>query len=273
VHAPGAYAEQVIVEESLMMAAPNGLSAELTALAEPMAIAWHAVARGDVARKDSAVVVGCGPVGLAVISVLRAQGVRSVVASDPSPGRRELALACGATEVVDPSADDPFAGSAGKGALRTMPELAELGVSTMERLTRLPVPWHRVLGLVDALGLGPKRPVVFECVGMPGMLDGLIATAPLSTRVVVVGVCIQPDSIRPALANNKEIDLRFVVGYSPKEFRAALHALAGGSLRAEPIVTGTIGLAGVEDAFDALAKPMHHAKVLIDPSSAVTVLD
>jgi hypothetical protein len=102
----------------------------------------------------------------------------------------------------------------------------------MEKLTRLPLPWHYVMRLTEKLGAGPSRPVIFECVGVPGIIDGIIASAPLMTRIVVAGVCMQPDTIRPAMAINKEIDLRFVVGYSPLEFRDTLHLLADGKINA-----------------------------------------
>ena len=102
---------------------------------------------------------------------------------------------------------------------------------------------------------------------MPGVLDGVIASAPLFSRVIGVGVCMGADRIRPSMAINKEIDLRFVVGYSPLEFRDTLHMLADGKLDAAPLLTGTVGLEGVAAAFDALAKPEQHAKILIDPSS------
>lgn len=111
---------------------------------------------------------------------------------------------------------------------------------------------------------------------MPGVLDGVLAEAPLHTRIVVVRVCTGHDPIRPALALNKEIDLRFVVGYTPLEFRDTLHALAEGTIDASAIVTGRVGLAGVPDAFTALADPETHAKVLIDPSTdadQVTIVD
>ena len=84
-HAPGAYAEQMLVEESLMMPVPSGLGADVAVLTEPLAVAWHAVRRGEVRRRTVAVVVGCGPIGLAVILLLKARGVRTVVASDYSP--------------------------------------------------------------------------------------------------------------------------------------------------------------------------------------------
>jgi threonine dehydrogenase-like Zn-dependent dehydrogenase len=265
--APGAYAEQVIVEESLMFPLPNGLAPELGVLTEPMAIGWHAVRRAEIKMGDVAIVIGCGPIGLAVICMLKARGVRTIVASDFSRGRRDLATACGADVVVDPSEGSPYEAFGDRGHLRTVPAAVELAVGTMEKLERLPVPWHHVWRVAETLGATPKRPVIFECVGVPGILDGIVASAPLFSRVVVVGVCMEPDKIRPAMAINKEIDLRFVVGYTPLEFRDTLQMLAEGKAKAAPIVTGTVGLPGVEEAFDALGDPETHAKILIDPKS------
>jgi threonine dehydrogenase-like Zn-dependent dehydrogenase len=264
--APGAYAEQVVVEESLTVPVPNGLSPDLAALTEPMAIGWHAVRRGEVKKRTVAIVIGCGPVGLAVISMLKASGVRNVIASDFSPGRRALATACGANVVVDPAQDSPYASSADHGHL-TMPAALDLAVGAMERIRRLPVPWWQVWRAAEKLGALPKSPVIFECVGVPGVIDTIIAGAPAFARVVVVGVCMGADRIRPAMAINKEIDLRFVLGYSPLEFRDTLRMLAEGKVDPRPLVTGEVGLAGVESAFDALGDPETHAKILIDPKS------
>ncbi|MBA3907718.1 MAG: zinc-binding dehydrogenase [Pseudonocardiales bacterium] len=265
--APGAYAEQVVVEESLMLPVPNGLSREMAALTEPMAIGWHAVRRSAVKKGDVAIVIGCGPVGLAVVSMLKARGVRTVVGSDPSPGRRTLARACGADVVVDPVETSPHDAAGDRGHVRTIPAGAELGVSTMEKLRRLPVPWQHVWRAAETLGVTPKRPVIFECVGLPGLLDEVITSAPLFSRIVVVGVCMVPDTIRPVMAINKEVDLRFVVGYTPLEFRDSLRMLADGKVDVTSIMTGTVGLPGVDAAFDALANPQIHAKILIDPAS------
>ncbi len=266
-HAPGGYAEHVVVQAALTIPVPNGLPADIAALTEPMAVAWHAVNRGGVTRKDVAVVLGCGPVGLAVIAVLKARGVRTVVASDFSAGRRALATACGADTVVDPAVESPWDASAGHGFMTTMPDEYNAGIDAMEGLAKLPVPWWTTWRALDRIGATrPKRPVVFECVGVPGMIDGILAAAPLHSRVVVVGVCMGADAIRPALAVNKELDLRFVVGYSPLEFRDTLHALADGTLDPGGIVTGRVGLAGVAGAFAGLADPGTHAKLLIDPS-------
>jgi threonine dehydrogenase-like Zn-dependent dehydrogenase len=205
-----------------------------------------------------------------VIGMLKASGVRTVVASDFSRGRRALASTMGADVVVDPAIESPYSAAAGHGHLTTGPEVFELGVSTVEKLQRLPlVPWHQVWRVADKLGAAtPKHPVVFECVGVPGVIEEIVSSAPIYSRVVVVGVCMEPDRFRPAMAINKEIDLRFVLGYTPLEFRDALHLLADGKVDAAPIITGTVGLEGVAAAFDALADPEQHAKILIDPRSS-----
>jgi threonine dehydrogenase-like Zn-dependent dehydrogenase len=97
------------------------------------------------------------------------------------------------------------------------------------------------------------------------MIDSILDSAPLFSRVVVVGVSVGPDRITPAMAINKELDLRFVIGYTPLEFRDTLHMLAEGKVDPRPLVTGTVGLDGVAGAFEALADPEAHAKILIDP--------
>jgi len=266
--APGAYAERLLVQESLMLPIPNGLAPEIAALTEPMAVGWHAVCRSEIRRRDVAIVIGCGPVGLAVIAMLKARGVRHVVASDLSAGRRALAKRCGADVVVDATEESPYAGCAAQGHLVDAPAALGLALGAMNRLRQLPAPWH-IYRAVEALGLTkPKRPIIFECVGVPGMIDKIIASAPLLSRVIVVGVCMGEDRMRPAMAINKEIDLRFVLGYTPLEFRDTLYMLAEGKVDARPLVTGTVGLAGVGSAFAALGNPEVHAKILIDPKSA-----
>jgi len=265
--ANGGYAERVLAEASLTFPVPNGLSIDIAALTEPMAVALHAVRRGEVGKRDTAIVIGCGPVGLMVICQLKALGVEAIVASDYSPARRDLARRCGADVVVDPAAESPYEKGTGKGMVTEVPELYGLALGAMGKLRRLPG-WPHLYRAADALGTaGPKRPVIFECVGVPGMIDAVLAAAPLNSRVVVVGVCMGADQLRPTMGIAKEIDLRFVFGYTPLEFYDTLHMLADGKLEARPLITGKVGLTGVAGAFAALADPERHAKILIDPSS------
>jgi threonine dehydrogenase-like Zn-dependent dehydrogenase len=271
--AAGGYAEQVLAESAMTFVVPNGLDQDTAALTEPMAVALHAVQRSDIGKRDVAIVIGCGPVGLAVICHLKAKGVGTIVASDFSPGRRALATRSGAHVVVDPTDDSPYdAATAKKGFITEAPALFELGVGSMEKLRKVPG-WAHLYRVADKLGAaGPKQAVIFECVGVPGMIDAVLSAAPLAARVVVVGLCMGEDRFRPSMAIGKEIDLRFVLGYTPLEFRDTLYMLADGKLDASALVTGTVGLDGVDAAFTALGDPERHAKILIDPrSAAVTV--
>jgi threonine dehydrogenase-like Zn-dependent dehydrogenase len=225
---PGGFAERMILMESMLVPVPNGLSSEHAALTEPMSVGIHAVARARVDAGDSAIVVGCGPVGLAVIAGLRLANVETIVAADFSPMRRALAERMGAHVVVDPAQRSGF----------------------------------------DAwLELGRLRPpAIFECVGVPGILQDIIREAPRHSRIVVVGVSMEDDLIKPMVAVVKELDIRFSFGYSPEEFAHTLHSLAEGQIEASPLITGNSGLDGVAAAFEELALPNKHAKILVEPS-------
>lgn len=268
----GAYAERVVVDELMMVEITNGLSSDEAALTEPMAIGLHAVNRSEIKKNDVAVVIGCGPVGLAVISNLKAKGVKTVIASDFSPKRRELATQCGADIVLDAATQNPYQNWLEYGHTVNLEQALNLARDGREQLGRLPIPWWQGWRLAEWLGkASPARPIVFECVGVPGIINQIIRGAPMFSRVVVVGVCMEPDTFEPTIAINKEIDLRFVVGYTPLEYRNTLLMLCEGKLNAKPLITGKVGLHGVEDAFAALANPEAHAKILVDPKSDLSI--
>jgi threonine dehydrogenase-like Zn-dependent dehydrogenase len=264
--APGAYAERLLVQESMTFAVPNGFSAETAALTEPMAVAHHAVRRSSIGKGETAVVIGCGPIGLAVILMLRARGVRHIIASDYSAARRALATRCGAQMVVDPGADSPWTSFADSKYFTSAGALAEFGLKTIEKLRAIPfLPWNKVLRAAEASGKSPRGPVVFECVGMPGVLDHIINSAPLYSRVIVVGVCMEQDAILPIMASTKEISLQFVFAYDPGEYHDTLHLMADGKVDPTPLITSTVGLDGVPAAFDTLGKAEEQAKILVAP--------
>lgn len=224
---PGGFAERMVLSEWMAVPVPEGMAAEHAALTEPVSVGIHAVARGDVKKGDTAIVIGCGPVGLAIVAGLRLAGVETIVAADFSPMRRQLAERMGAHIVVDPSDRSAFDA------------------------------WNE-LGLIDP-------PAIFECVGVPGILHGIIREAPRFSRVVVAGVSLEEDQFKPMIAIVKELDIRFSFGYSQEEFAQTLHDLADGKIEAEPLITGTAGLDGVAAAFEELGHPDKHAKILIEP--------
>lgn len=224
---PGGYAEYMVLDASMLLPVADSLATQHAAATEPMAVGLHAV-RAGAFSDEPAVIYGCGPVGLATIAALKIDGVGPIAAADFSSRRRELAGIMGADSVVDPREISP--------------------VAALERLGSFP------------------QTVLFDAVGVPGMLSQLTREAPdRGARIIVVGVCMQPDTIRPMAAIEKELSYKFVLGYTPDEFEESLHALEDGRINAAPVVTGAVGLDGVANAFDTLADPEDHCKIMVTP--------
>lgn len=242
---PGGYGERMLLLEQLLLPVPNGLATHHAALTEPMAVGAHAVACAGLTPNDVALVLGCGPIGLAVIASLKLAGVAPIIAADFSPARRALAERIGADIVVDPA----------KASAWTRWEDAANpdGIDPNDPMT--------------FLGIGPQlRPgVVFECVGVPGVMAQIFENAMRATRIVIVGVCMESDQIEPIYALQKELSVRFVLGYTPEEFAATLGHIAEGRIDVAPLVTGRVGLEGVAGMFEELRSPERHAKVVVEP--------
>ena len=224
---PGGYAERIVANEMMSIKVPNGLSPELAAMTEPLAVGVHAVEKSRIAQGDAALILGLGPVGLACIAELKMRGIGPIVGADFSPRRRALAEHLGADVVVDP---------------RDTPAIEA---------------WRKIDG---------KKPlVVFEAVGVPGMIEQAMRMAPKDARILIVGACMQEDRVHPMLGIGKEISLQFALGYSPLEFGSALTSIAEGKVDLSPLITGRVGIDDVPQAFRDLGNPEAHAKILVMP--------
>ena len=182
----GGYAEAMLLSEPLLLEVPNGLAPEHAALTEPLAVGVHAVAKANIRGGEVPLVIGCGPVGLAVIAALKIKGLHPIVAADYSPARRALAARLGADIVVDPKQSQPYA---------TWAEHAQM--SEAEKAARPPLQ-----AMLPAL----KPAIIFECVGVPGLLQQVFEGAPRDARIVVVGVCMESDKSEPMLGIMKELN-------------------------------------------------------------------
>ncbi|MBV8771371.1 MAG: zinc-binding dehydrogenase [Deltaproteobacteria bacterium] len=242
---PGGYGEYMRLTEKLLLEVPDGLSTERAALTEPMAVGYHAVQKARLGSDDVPLVIGCGPVGLAVIAALKLKNAAPIIAADFSLRRRQLAQAIGADVIVDPREQSPY---------DNWKQMA--AYSDPAKAPALP-PW------LPGPALRPA--VIFECVGVPGMIDSVMGAAPANTRLIVVGVCMQRDQIEPILGINKELNIQFVLGYSGDEFRSTLRHLADDRINCGPLITGRVGVEGVAGAFEELASPETHAKILVEP--------
>lgn len=237
----GGLAERLVLQERRLLPVSGDVPLRYAAFTEPLAVGVHAVAAADLQPGDAVLVVGCGPVGLSVIACLKAAGVGPVVAADFSPSRRALAEQIGADVVVDPAVSSPY--------------------QSWAELAGAPVPMSP---LMDS----PRRAntVVFECVGVSGILATVMDSVPPHTRIVVVGVCMQPDTITPMVGTTKELSIRFVFAYRPDEFARALDWIAGGTVDVAPLVTATLPLDAATEAFEELRQPDKHCKILLLPT-------
>lgn len=217
----GGYAERMLLSAPLLLRVPNGLDPRHAALTEPMAVGLHAVNKSAITPGEAALVIGCGPIGIAIIAALRLRGVEHIAAADFSETRRHLATTMGAHVTLDPAVGSPF----------------------------------------DTT----KPTVIFEAVGLPGIINDVMRRAPLGSRLVVAGVCMQPDTVIPLFGIAKEINVQFVNSYDHNEFAESLRAIADGSIDVSPVITGEVGLDGVGTAFDELANPDAHCKIVVTP--------
>ncbi|HEU4429475.1 MAG TPA: alcohol dehydrogenase catalytic domain-containing protein [Myxococcota bacterium] len=224
----GAYAEYVAIAAHEAVRVPDGVSTEPAALVEPLAVGLHALNASRIRRGERCLVVGAGPIGLAIALWARHFGAREVIVSERAAGRRALAERLGATRVVDPVQEDLAA--------------------ALER----------------AAPGGPD--VVFEAVGVPGLIDECVGRVRFRGRVIVAGVCVGADSITPVAGILKEAAVQFVLAYEKDDFQYTLDMLAQQRIDPAALITDRVGLAGVPAAFEELATPRGQGKVLVCPA-------
>ena len=122
--------------------------------------------------------------------------------------------------------------------------------------------------LADAAAAEPGAyDVAIECVGKPGLLDACIAATRAMGRIVIAGVCTEPDPFWSIAALMKELTIHFAVYYTPDEFRTVIEAFGSSAFEPAQLVGQTIGLSSLAQAFDLLATGSIRGKILIDPSS------
>lgn len=222
----GGYAERITMPARNVHRLPDSLDARHGALVEPLSVALHTVDRAQLQPGEPVAVLGGGPVGAAVALWLRTLGAGEVVVSDPVASRRALAESIGAA-TVDPTTDDVTA-----------------------ELRRI---------------MGGAPPLVIECVGRPGLIQQATELVALDGRVIIAGVCFEPDTIVPFTAMSKEIDLRYAFYYRARDYTTTISMIDAGRLDPLPLVTGEVSLDELPDRFEALKSPTDDCKVLIRP--------
>jgi len=224
----GAFAEYKLVPADQLLPIPKGLGLREAALTEPLAVALHSITLSSIAAGQRALVTGAGPIGALILAALRAKGVEEVVVSEPSPMRRELATALGATEVIAPEGletpTSPFA-------------IAEDSVD-----------------------------VAFECSGRGSAFEGALAKLKRAGTLVLVGTGLDqpPLNLNRILLN--ELVVTGAFNYDENGFEDALDLLASGSLPTERLIESTdVGLEELLGACQRLAAGEVGGKQLVVP--------
>lgn len=223
----GAYSEYFLLDEALLLPVPDAMPSEAAALTEPLAVGLHAVNRSDIKSDETALVVGCGPIGLAVITALKQRGVNNILAVDLQDYKLLVASEFGAIRLINSLKEDEIA-----------------------------------VGEQYAVN---SRLVIFECVGKHTLIDDFMRRAPARSKIVISGIHTTPTMINYASATIKELDLIFSYYYQPHEFEQCLQAISEGKLPWKKMLTAKIGIDEVGDVFRQLMKPNDHIKVVVEP--------
>jgi threonine dehydrogenase-like Zn-dependent dehydrogenase len=229
----GAFGEYIVVDAFWVRHVPDGLSLEHATLAEPLHVGEMHMQQSGLTIADTALVIGCGSIGLGTILAAKAAGAHVVIASEPSPKRRELAAEMGADIVVDPNEQDP---------IEVYNELLAAGKT------------------------GGGILIAYECSGRVGTLNTLTHTLPWGSRIQVVASPFGEETLIPVVAQMRQIAINFGHGPYEQAYEKVLARLASGEIDAEALITGRTGLDGVGEAFDALRNPDAHVKILVLPS-------
>lgn len=223
----GGFAPSITVAAGRVLHADPGLTDEEAAQVEPATVALHGVRRSSITPGDLVVVQGAGPIGLFVVQLARAAGAGHVLVVEPSALRRRVGLEVGASSAVGPD------------------EAAD-AVQTLSR------------------GIGAD--VVFECAGVPSLLQTAVDLARAGGVVSLISFLAQPATINAARWLAKEITVVASNAFTHDDFRRSMSFLSDGRVKAGPLHTRTVPLHHLETALQELsAGPSDDIKVLVDP--------
>jgi len=222
----GGYAEFAITRPNQCVKLPASASLADGAIIEPLAVALHGVNMSGLKAGDKILILGAGPIGLAVAFWARRKGAADIVIQDLNDFQQLRARDMGASGfVVDPA--DPVGGA--------------------ER------------------ALGGKADIVFECVGIPGLIEQAVGQVRARGTILLLGLCTKPDTFNSFAMLSKEVRLVTSAFFTRQEYEEALDVLNAGAAEPRLLVTDTISLNDTPQRFEALRKRTHDCKILIAP--------
>jgi threonine dehydrogenase-like Zn-dependent dehydrogenase len=239
--APGGFGEYFLLTEGMTQLVHSDLPDELVSIADAISVGWSYVKRADVTSKEVPLVIGCGAIGLSAVASLKRLGIGPIVAADFVASRRETARRLGADVLVDPAELSPYA------AWR------ELAYGSSE-------PVRDMMNLLDL-----PRCVVFECVGIPGVLDSIFKGCERGTRIFSAGGPPQGDHMHTIVAKRKGLSIQFGGGPSMTHWNEAFEEVCSGRLDVTPMFGYSVDLDGVPAALDDARQATGPARIIVKP--------
>jgi 2-desacetyl-2-hydroxyethyl bacteriochlorophyllide A dehydrogenase len=228
----GAFAEYTKLPASQLVRIPDGLSTRVAALAEPLAVALHAMTLARVEPSDRVLVSGAGALGLLLVAALTARGLHDVTVSEPSEARRVRAGRVGARNLLEPH---------------------ELDTPAM--------PYDTVDDPYD---------IVFECSGTPRGMEQGLAQVRRGGTLMLVGAGLTPPTFDHNRILLNELVVTGAFNWDERGFDAALAMLASGELRTEELIEpNDVPLDDLLDALLGLEKRRLVGKVLVVPTQRI----
>lgn len=222
----GAMAEYLTVPASKAHLLPYDMHWDQAVMAEPLAVAVHAVRIAGFAPGASVLVLGAGTIGLMVLQAAKALGAGEVVITDLRHDRLELARDLGADGIVDPTSTD-------------------LEVALEE-------------------AFGPDRAdVILECVGVATTARDAIHLARKGSRIVLAGVFEQEVPMNLGLVQDRELELVGTLMYADDDFATALQLLQSGDVAVDAMISHRFPLDQAAEAFAKADRREDALKVLI----------
>jgi threonine dehydrogenase-like Zn-dependent dehydrogenase len=239
---PGGFGEYFLMTEAITQVVPTDLPSELMCIADAMAVGWYYVRRANVQPDEIPLVIGCGAIGLSAIAALKRRGIGPILATDFVESRRQTALAMGADVVIDPAEISPY----GK-----WKEVAQAGPDKARELLS---------------GMTARGCVIFECVGIPGVLDSIITSCERGTRIFSAGGAPQGDHIHTMVAKNKGLNIQFGGGPMMPDWNEAFQEVAHGRLDVTPMLGRIVGLDEMPQAINEARDARGPARIVLMPS-------
>ncbi|KAK3722986.1 hypothetical protein LTR37_002132 [Vermiconidia calcicola] len=230
----GGFADEIVVNHHAVLPLPDGMSLKLGALCEPIAVAWHMVRVAGMVEGDNCVVLGAGPIGLALLLVLKAKKARKIIVSEVTASRAEAAKQFGADLVVNPLESDNTSGD--------------------------PV----VKAAHDLMGEGAD--ISFDASGIQATLNTAIACVRPAGTVFNVAIHEKPLSINLNDLTMTEKKLTGGICYTREDFEGASQLVAGNSEEAEKMITSITALDDIVKGgfLELINNKANHVKILIE---------